>query len=38
MDKKLKSSTNNKLPPVNELSRFAHSVTLCEIKLIRNIL
>ena len=28
MEKKAKN--NAKLPPINELSRFAHSVTLCK--------
>ncbi len=33
MEKKAKNnSQNDKLQPINDLSRFAHSVTLCKIK------
>ena len=33
MEKKAKNnSQNDKLQPINDLSRFGHSVTLCKIK------
>ena len=39
MEKKSKSNShNNKLQPINELSRFAHSVTLRKINQIIKIL